>query len=304
MKLQKLKNAVTSRVGKQGLKVRKYSPQIMFVAGAAGVVGTVVLAARATLKVEDILVEHEKKMNEISFGERTLDEKDYSEKDSRRDKVVLYTQTSLKLAKLYGPSILLGMASIAALTGAHVTLNRRYAGVVAAYGALDKGFREYRDRVLKEVGADKEREFRYGMEEHTIVEETEEGPVTKTVKRIKKDGLPSIYARIWDENSSTSWSREPHYNQMFLRAQQNYANDRLRAIGYLFLNDVYEMLGMNRSPEGQLVGWVLDGGNSDNYVDFGIFDSHNLHEALRFVNGDEKSIVLDFNVDGVIYDLI
>jgi hypothetical protein len=275
----------------------------MFVAGAVGIVGTVVFAARATLKIEEILDEH----NELKDKMEVVHESgsaEYSEQDYRKDLTKLYFRTAYRLGKLYGPAVLVGAASIAALTGAHVTLNRRYAGVVAAYSALDKGFREYRERVLKEVGPDKEREFRYDMEERTIVEETPEGPVTKTVKQIKKDGLPSIYARIFDEHNSTSWSKEPHYNAMFLRAQQNYANDRLRATGYLFLNDVYEMLGMNRSPEGQLVGWVLDGGNSDNYVDFGVFDKHNMYEAMQFVNGNELSIVLDFNVDGVIYDLI
>jgi hypothetical protein len=303
MNIKTIKNAVTSRVGLKLLKAKKHSPQIMFVAGTIGVVGTVVLAARATLKVEQVLADHtELKYKMDALIETGSDQ--YIEDDYKKDLVKLYFRTSYRLVRLYGPSILLGAASIAALTGAHVTLNRRYAGVTAAYAALDKGFREYRDRVLKEVGPEKEREFRYDMEERTIVEETEEGPVTRTVKKVNTNGLPSIYSRIFDENTSTSWNPEPHYNSTFLRAQQSYMNDMLRARGYLFLNEVLTALGMEICKEGQVVGWILDGGNSDNYVDFGIFDKHNQWEALEFINGNERSIILDFNVDGVVYDKI
>lgn len=302
MKLQSIKNAVTSRIGRRVLLAQKHSPKIMFVAGAVGVVGTVVLAARATLKVEDILDDHHNLKSKAEV-ELEAERDDYTQDDYKRDMVKLYSRTVFRLAKLYGPSVLVGLASVAALTGSHVTLNRRYAGVTAAYAALDKGFREYRERVLKEVGADKEREFRYQMDERTIVEETPEGPVTKTIKQVSPNGLPSVYARIWDEHTSTSWSKEPGYNQLFLRSQQNYMNDLLRARGYVFLNEVLGALGMNHCPEGQLVGWVLNHGG-DEFIDFGIFDEHNFHEAMRFVNGDEQSIILDFNVDGIVYDKI
>ena len=61
------------------------------------------------------------------------------------------------------------------------------------------------------------------------------------------------------------------------------------------------MLGIPRSQAGAVVGWVL--GEGDDYIDFGMFDGNNM--ATRdFVNGYERSILLDFNVDGVIYDLI
>jgi hypothetical protein len=302
VKLQNLKNAVTSRVGRKLLTAQKHSPKILFVAGTIGVVGTVVLAARATLKVEDILDEHNEMLAKMDVV-HDAGSAEYTEEDFKHDKVKLYARTTYKLAKLYGPSILLGVASIAALTGAHVTLNRRYAGVTAAYAALDKGFREYRQRVLKEVGPEKEREFRYDTEGRMIVEETEEGPVTKVVRQVSKNG-GSPYARLFDEINSSSWSSEWSYNQLFLRSQQNYANDLLRARGHVLLNEVYDMLGLQRTKEGCVVGWVLDGVASDNYIDFGIFDGANFHEHMRFVNGAEQSIWLDFNVDGVVYDKI
>jgi hypothetical protein len=303
VKLQNLKNAVTSRVGRRLLTAQKHSPQLLFAAGVVGVVGTVVLASRATLKIDNVLDEHNELLNKMEVVHESGNV-DYTENDFRQDKVKLYARTTYNLVKLYGPSILVGAASIAALTGSHVTLNRRYAGVTAAYAALDKGFRQYRERVLKEVGPEKEREFRYDTEGRMIVEETEEGPVTKTIRQISKNGA-SPYARLFDEINSSSWAPEWSYNQLFLRSQQNYANDLLRARGHVLLNEVYDMLGLQRSKEGCVVGWVLDGGASDNYIDFGIFDGlKGFHESMRFVNGEEQSIWLDFNVDGVVYDKI
>jgi len=301
VKLKSISNFVTSKVGRQLLHVRKHSPTVMFVAGAVGIVGTVVLASRATLQLDRILNEHEDLIAKTEWM-REYHSEQYSEQDQRRDQIVVYTKTTIKFAKLYGPAFLVGVASIAALTGAHVTLNRRYAAVTAAYAGLDKAFRAYRQRVIDDVGPEKELEYRYDMTTKELVRETDEGPVVEEAKQIAKHGT-SIYGRFFDE-LSTSWSRDPGYNQNFLRNVQNYANDLLKARGHVFLNEVYDMLGLSRTKEGQIVGWVLDGGNSDNFIDFGVFRPDNMYEGFRFVCGDEKSIWLDFNVDGPIYDLI
>ena len=93
---------------------------------------------------------------------------------------------------------------------------------------------------------------------------------------------------------------------MFLTNQQSHANDLLRANGYLFLNDVYEMLGFQKTRAGQQVGWIYDPDNnseSDNYVDFGIYDVHK-KGSREFVNGYESAIILDFNVDGPIMNKV
>ena len=296
-KLKTLKNLVTSKAGLQLLKVKKHSPAMLFVAGTVGVIGTVVLACRATLKVEEILEEHQDLAFKMAVG-RESKTFSYTERDFQEDRVKLYIQTSAKLVKLYGPAILMGAASIAALTGSHVIMNRRYAGVTAAYAALDRAYREYRRRVEREVGPEKERELYQGMNTREVVEETEEGVVVRTVKTAAGR---SPYSFLFDKVNSESWSPDPGYNQMFLRSSQGYANDLLRARGYVLLNDVLDMLGIERTRAGCVVGWVLDGGNSDNYIDFGVFDGDEW-KAMQFVTGAEKSVWLDFNVDGVVYD--
>lgn len=297
MNLTTIKNAVTSRVGRQILVGQKNAPTFLFVAGTAGVVASTVLACRATLKLEEVLEESEKLREQA----RTLKHANYSEADRKRDHTIIMQRSAFAIGKLYAPSIALGVISISALTGSHVVLSRRNAAVMAAYSALDKGFSEYRNRVREEFGEDKDLVFRHGSETISEVVATKNGG-SKTVKReAVPPGTPSIYARFFDEFSS-SWQREPEYNRIFLTCQQNYANDTLRARGHIFLNEVYDSLNLPRSKAGAVVGWVLSN-DGDNFVDFGIFDD-NRERARAFVNGQEGSILLDFNVDGVIYDLL
>jgi len=296
VKLSIIKNAITSKTARQVLVMRKHSPAILFAAGVAGVVGTVVLASRATLKLEEVLEEAQEDLEKT----RTIEHPNYSDDDRRNDQMLIFIRTGATIARMYAPALVLGGLSIAALTGSHVILTRRNTALMAAYTVLDRGFREYRQRVVSALGEEKDREFRYGGEEREIVFEGENGPETERVKDVI-DGLPSIYARVFDQTCS-SWSPAPGYNQMFLQCQQNYANDRLRAVGHLFLNEVYDMLGMPRSKEGAVVGWLI-GCDGDNYVDFGVFKGDR-YSGMRFVKGDNNAVWLDFNVDGVIYDKI
>lgn len=293
MNLVTVKNAVTSKVGRQILVGQKHSPTLLFVGGVVGVVATSVLACRATLKVEEVLEQADHK-KALADG---LRHKDYSESDRLRDHNIIKVQTAVKIGKLYAPSVIVGVASVAALTGSHVILKRRNVALMAAYSTIAQGFEEYRKRVIDDVGAEKDLEYRHGLHDEQI-HDTEKG-VVQNVKI--PDGKSSIYARCFAKETSKSWEPTPMANQFFIQCQQNYANDKLRSRGHVFLNEVYDSLGLERSPEGAVVGWVK--GNGDDYIDFGIFDG-NLDSAERFVKGYENSIWLDFNVDGTIWNKI
>jgi hypothetical protein len=288
--------AIGRRVARSTLLAQKNSPGFLLGAGIVGTVGSTVLACRATLKMKTILDEGKENLNTA----RTLQHDDYSETDRQRDISLIYFQTGVKVVRLYVPAVALGGLSIAALMSSHNILTRRNAALTAAYAALEKGFREYRARVVDKYGEEEDRNLRYGTREVEVVDlETKE---KKTITRVAP-GEPSIYARFFD-NSSTSWSKEPEYNLLFLKCQQNYANDLLRSRGHVFLNEVYDMVGVPRSKAGSVVGWLLSpNGDTDNFINFGVFDDKN-ERARDFVNGYEGAILLDFNVDGVIYDRI
>lgn len=290
-------NSITRKVGRQILTVRKHSPSVLFGVGVVSMVGTVVTASRATLELDNTLSEIEAKKDLAKdLLDKGLDS--YDLEKYKHDMVVLHSRGAMAVAKLYAPAIGLGLLSIAAFTSSHVILTKRNAALAAAYATLDKAFGEYRQRVSKEFGEEKEREIRYDLKDEKV-KDAETGKV-KTVKQAGPGGT-SMYARFFDEYCK-NWSKEPEYNLIFLKAQQAYANDLLISRGHVFLNEIYDSLGIDRSKAGAVVGWVVSD-DGDNFIDFGIFDS-NREGARDFVNGREGSILLDFNVDGVIYDKI
>lgn len=283
-------------IARNTLLVQRSSPGVLLMAGVGGMVGSTVLACRATLKMHEVVGEAK---NNLDLA-KTLDHSEYSERDRSRDISLIYFQSTVKIVSLYGPAVVLGCASIYALTSSHNIMTRRNAALTAAYAALEKGFNEYRARVVEEYGEEKDRNFRYGTQQVQIID-----PKTDKKKMVTRvgPGDPSIYARFFDLHSS-SWGKEPEYNMIFLKCQQNYANDLLNARGHVFLNEVYDMVGVPRSKAGAVVGWLRSSnGQTDNFVDFGVFDG-NSDAARDFVNGQEGAILLDFNVDGIIYDKI
>jgi hypothetical protein len=299
-KLTTIKNVVTSKAGRGLLQIRKVSPEILLVAGVAGVITSTVLACRATLKVEEIVGDALIDINKIEQVAAENNETKYSKKDAAKDLFIVRVQTGAKIAKLYGPSIAVGVVSLACLLGSHNILQKRNVALMSAYKALETGFNEYRKRVVDELGVDKDTEYRYGISKVKVTTIDENGVETsKMVNNINM--TDSIYAREFSEKTAKEWSPNPEYNLMTLKCRQNYANDLLNARGHLFLNEVYDMLGIKRSDAGAVVGWVKDNVDGDGFVDFGIYKDLNCQE---YVNEYGTSWLLDFNVDGVIFDLI
>lgn len=300
---------VTRVINRTGLKIRKHSPEILLTAGVVGVVTSGVMACKSTLKVEAILDESKEKIDTIHKVAADPDMADrYTEEDSKKDLAIVYVQTGVKLAKLYGPSIILGAASLGCIIGSNRILNRRNVALAAAYAALDKDYKGYRSRVIERFGKELDKELKYNIKaeeiEEVTVDENGKEVVTKKTVDVYDPNTYSPYAIVFDDGN-IGWDKDPERTKFFLIQQQNWANEKLKARGHLFLNEVYDMLGVQRTKAGAQIGWVYDEKHpvGDNYVDFGIFDLRN-PKARDFVNGRERVIILDFNVDGVILDLI
>lgn len=308
-KMELFKN-VTRNFNKTSLKLKKYSPEILVVAGVVGTVASAVMACKATTKVGQIMDKAKKDIklihDSVEHPENLPEE--YTVEDSKKDLAIVYAHTGLDLIKLYGPSVALGALSIASILTSNNILRKRNVAIAAAYTVVDSGFKEYRGRVIERFGEELDKELKLNIKakefEETVVDgKGKEKTVKKTVN-VAEPNEYSDYARCFDDGCA-GWDKDSEYNLMFLRHQQNHANELLRSKGYLFLNDVYDMLGIPRTRAGQVVGWIYDEKNpiGDNYVDFGIYDI--TREKNRdFVNGYERSIWLDFNVDGNILDLI
>lgn len=292
-------NGVTS---KAVMKLKKHSPEILVVAGIAGTVVSAVLACKATTKVAEILDETNGTLDTIHEGMETgaINGQEYTNEDGKKDTVVVYAQTGMKLAKLYGPAIILGTLSVTSILASNNILRKRNVALGAAYAAIDKSFKEYRGRVIERFGEQVDTELKYGIKAKKF-EEIEVDPETGKEKKVKKTvmvadpNLQSDYA-VYFDSKSRNYETNPDYNRMFLKAQQAFANDKLQTRGHLFLNEVLDDLDLPRTPAGQIVGWTKDG--PDGYVNFRIVEVERETEDGRH----EPALLLDFNVEGNIWE--
>lgn len=294
--------SVNGVASKTVMKLKKHSPEILVVAGIAGTVVSVVLACKATTKVAEILDETKGTLDTIHEGMETgaINGQEYMTEDGKKDTVVVYAQTGMKLAKLYAPAIILGTLSITSILASNNILRKRNVALGATYAAIDKSFKEYRGRVIERFGEQVDTELKYGIKAKKF-EEIEVDPETGKEKKVKKTvmvadpNLQSDYA-VYFDSKSRNYETNPDYNRMFLKAQQAFANDKLQTRGHLFLNEVLDDLDLPRTPAGQIVGWTKDG--PDGYVNFRIVEVERETEDGRH----EPALLLDFNVEGNIWE--
>jgi uncharacterized OsmC-like protein len=301
---QKIATTATSLFFKSVGKVKRFSPEILMVAGVAGVVTAGVLACKATLKLESVVEKAEQDIEDVKH--RRTEEEFENESEYNKALTKAYVRRGFDIVKLYTPALSVGVLSIGALLGAHGIMSQRQVALAAALKATESAFGDYRRRVVEQFGEEKDRDLRFGIVEKEIPEYDEDGQQVGTKKTLDVEWSNgrSGYARLFDETNDI-WSKVPGQNQMTLAHQQNWANDRLNARGYLFLNDVYKMLGFPDTTEGQIVGWLRRDheDSKDGYVEFGL-DEIEKQGVRDFVNGFERSCWLDFNVDGVIHNKI
>ena len=310
MKNLAILNNMSRTFGKVNFQLKKHSPEIMVIAGVVGVVTSAVMACKATTKVNNILEETKEKASQVHevLADESISKEKYSEEDGKKDLAIIYTQAGVKFIKLYGPSIALGALSIASILTSHHIMHKRNIALAAAYTAIDTSFKGYRNRVIERFGEELDKELRYNIKakeiEETVVDENGEEQTIKKTVNVVDPTVFSDYAKCYDDGCA-GWTKDAEMNLYFLKRQQDWANERLKSRGYLFLNEVYDMLGIPRTKAGQCVGWVYDEKNphGDNFVDFGIYNLYN-EKSRDFVNGYERVIWLDFNVDGNILDLI
>lgn len=294
--------SVNGVASKTVMKLKKHSPEILVMAGIVGTVVSAVHACKATTKVAEILDETKGTLDTIHEGMETgaINGQEYTTEDGKKDTVVVYAQTGMKLAKLYAPAIILGTLSITSILASNNILRKRNVVLGAAYAAIDKSFKEYRGRVIERFGEQVDTELKYGIKAKKF-EEIEVDPETGKEKKVKKTvmvadpNLQSDYA-VYFDSKSRNYETNPDYNRMFLKAQQAFANDKLQTRGHLFLNEVLDDLDLPRTPAGQIVGWTKDG--PDGYVNFRIVEVERETEDGRH----EPALLLDFNVEGNIWE--
>ena len=300
---------ITRAAGKVGLVLSKHSPAMLSVIGGVGVVATAVLASQETLRVKEVVEPHVENLELISA---TLEDesKQYSDQDALHDRTVIYARLGRDLLKLYAPALVVGVLTIASIAASHRISAKRIAGLTAAYGALDQSYRRYRGRVEQALGEEGMKELDTKIREQAKKDIAERRKPDADISEIGDSIFDlagaSQYAVLYDENAAT-WNKNRNLSTSILRAQESYANDLLNCRGYVMLNEVYAGLGLPQTSAGAVVGWIRkDDGGADGYITFGDWDANYFDDIYKDVDGvcEARRWILDFNVDGVIWDRI
>ena len=299
--------AVISRLaGKGALIVSKHAPAILTGLGIAGFTATAVLSAKQTLSVGEVTWED---LNELSTVKAAEDEERFTKQEIQVAKARAWGNLTKHLLKHYALPLGLGTVSAISLILSHRISASRIAGLSMAYAGLEESFRNYKTRI--EEGFGKEETERILAEADNDALEKAKVDYYKETGRefqLKPEELMrelgvSPYAVVFDQNAK-AWEGNEDYSLMILHAQENYANDILCTRGYLLLNEVYKALGLPQTSAGSVVGWVYDNDDGDGIVEFGNFEALNYREYDPVLGREVTKFVLDFNVDGVIYDQI
>ena len=302
------------------------APEICVTAGIAVGLYGLYSACKATLEVESIVDEAKETLEKIhenepkegeepkKYEDENGEEKPYTKEIATKNKFTVYIRTAAKLARNYAKSSICIIVSILLILKGFGILKKRHVALTAAYAGLQESYNKYRDTIKKKFGKDIDKETIFGLTEKVITKEKEDEKGNRTVeeevmkKAAKNPGDDSDYIRLFSNESSRYWKRNGEMNYAFLKSTEVYATTLLRTRGHLFLNEVYDALGMPRTQTGALCGWVLNS-TGDNYVSFGINDYYDdkngvlLSDALlNDCGGNAADFWLEFNCMGTIFD--
>ena len=310
----------TKTFSKLAFMAKQHAPEIMIGAGILAGAGALYFTVRGTLKLEKTLDDHSDRINTVKknyipedklieveeYGINKVDvdltEEEY--KSYKRDLFKEYLKTTGTIALNYAPAAALALASAGLSIGAYGIMNKRVAVALTALESVTASFAEYRQRVKDRYGEEAENDILLGKTtEHVAVEKELKNGKTKLVdeEQTSYKGSASTYGRTYSINTAKNFlggGDGRAYNKTFIENIEEAANLTLRRRGYIFLNEVYQLLGFDETPEGQLVGWLENTQNGDGEVKFAI------KEVLDDKNEDNDVWYLDFNVDGVIFDKI
>lgn len=285
--------------GNRGLLVlKKHSPEILTGLGITASIGGAVATGIATYKAAPIIEQLNVDIQDVKEDKEIYE----SKKSYTKELIKTYAGGASKLAALYAPAVALELVSAGCAIGSNRIYSNRVANLSAAYCSLATAYGLYRKKIKDKFG--KEEDVAARINGDVVEESSNDGEKKKTVY-VDGYGEVSEYSRFFGPGYSSQAYNDNEYNKSFVLGIQKYANDLLRSRGHLFLNEVYDALGFEHTKSGSVVGWIYDPNNpeGDNYVDFGITNIK-IRPNMEFCNLQEEVVLLDFNVDGVIYDLI
>lgn len=309
---------VSKNVAGNGLlAARKHAPELMIGAGIVGFGATIFETVKATNRTNEVLDEKEATIATIEAARDDYSEEEYSCRTYERDIKEANRRAKWGIVRAWAPVATLGGASVISVLGGYRILNGRYVATAAAYKVLENGFERYRGNVVERFGKDMDYELLHDIKAEELEKARKEQAENKEIeadnkrrkvlKKHKKTAYAEVYNGIFDEYSDR-WQRYWNAEQVlnYLKQKQNELNDKLAIRKHLFVNEVYDALGFERTPQGQVTGWIITKYNPDSKVSLGIDEmpEDELRQILSTHRNEDIRVKIRLNPDGLIYNLI
>ena len=290
-------------------------------AGIACFAVSVATAARAAVKTKEIKEEYNANASIIAARNQsgmvqdfeTGEMKEYTDETAIADMKKLKRHTAGRIALAWLPPVLGFAAGTGLVLRSHHVMVKTNAGLAAALKSTEAALDAYRKRVGEKIGEQEEQDL-YNGQETVVKKKKGQDP---TVEKVTTDFPISRYGRIlgrdyverdadWDNTSD-------YYNKNRVKQVEDTANRKLRRVGRLTLNEVYDALGLSGTDDGDVVGWRLQefggktpmGGIKISIIEHVLKGDPN---AVSYVHDDWTDTMVrvadpffvDFNVEGCI----
>lgn len=257
-------------------KVEYRKPEIFAAMGVLGLFTGGVMLCRAARNMDDILDETKDRMDKIHEKEKAAKENpndprfDYPEKEAGRDKFRVVISSTAKMAKLFGPALLVEGFSVVCFMTSNGELRKRCAASMATLATVDQSFRGYRDRVIAKYGEEEDFNLLHNVKEGEIDEIfTDEKGKNKAVKKKVKVADPNaedLYSKYFTR-SNPNWEDDDEIVECFFRATRSSLQSQFACSrrNHTVLNTAFDAYGFNQSLEGIVPGWVNSPDAPDEY---------------------------------------
>ncbi len=208
--------------------LRKHGGTILAVAASVGVLATAIETGRASTKAQKIIEKNMIAIDCENYGESCY---------TTRQKV-------LDCWKAYVPAVILGGGTIACILGSNALNKKQIASLTAAYMALGKTYQEYRKQVSHQLGQEAETDIFNKTKAYEAINQEEPGlDDTGDEKLLCYEPISKRYF-----HATSAELMDAFYN----------LNREFAIQGYASMNDLYNYLGLDFIPEGDLKGWCAD----------------------------------------------
>lgn len=209
------------------------SPSILTAISVTGTLATAYLTGKATLKAAEIIDQAQAEHNQ--------------EKDSHP--FTLKEKAEL-VWKQYLPAAGVAVVTIACMVAANRIGARRVAALATAYTLAEKAAVQYKDKVIETIGKKKEENIRAAIAQ----DEINAHPIERETVYIEGGG-GDLFRDSWSGRYFNS-------TKMALEKASVQINQQLNNEYSATLSDFYDLVGLDRTDESDMIGW-----NSDCHLD-------------------------------------